>query len=84
MVEDASSPNPTLDTVIAVARALNLRVRIEPAATRAGPAGEPTLPEGAAAAMFATVKAVAQAPPRHFAGDGQWQAMRGSMKRFKS
>lgn len=39
-------------------------------------------PTGVAADIIATVKAVAEAPPPRFAGGGQWQVMRGSMKGF--
>src|SRR6266511_3454121 len=52
----APSPKPTRDTLVAVAQALKLRVKIEP--------------ERRAADILATVKAVAAAPPPRFAGGG--------------
>jgi hypothetical protein len=39
-------------------------------------------PTGVRADIFATLKAVADAPPPQFSGGGRWEAMHGSMKGY--
>lgn len=39
-------------------------------------------PTGVKADIFATLKAVAAAPPPQFSGGGRWEAMHGSMKGY--
>jgi len=39
-------------------------------------------PTGVKADIFATLKAVADAPPPQFSGGGRWQVMHGSMKGY--
>ena len=39
-------------------------------------------PDGVRADIYATLTAVAEAPPPRFSGGGRWQAMHGDMKGF--